>query len=141
MKIRVRNLVQKYGTANPFQLADELDLKIIHVPLPDHIRGMLARVLRRKYIILNDKLSYIGQKITICHEIGHSQLHNGYGYYLHADKAYYIPSRREREANEYAVHLLSYSSDIDAAQVIRFLNEKRPNPHEIHRLLSSLIDM
>ena len=141
MKLRVKSLVQKYGTANPFHLADKLDLKIIHASLPAHIRGMLAYVLKRKYIILNDSLSHIGQKITICHEIGHSQLHNGYGYYLHTDKSYYIPGRQEQEANEYAIHLLSYSSDIDAAQVMQFLNEKRPDPHEVHSILSQLIDM
>lgn len=140
IKLRVKNLVAKYGTANPFQLADALNLKIKYAPLPQHIRGFLVRVLRKKYIVLNEDLSYEAQKITLCHEIGHARLHTGYGYYLHADQSYYVPSRREREANEYAVHLLSYSSDIDTNMINHVIFEKNPNPREVHKFLSMMIE-
>ncbi|WP_196595911.1 ImmA/IrrE family metallo-endopeptidase [Pectinatus frisingensis] len=141
MKLRVKNLMNKYGTADPFELVDDLNIKIIHAPLPDHIRGFLVRVLRRKYIILNENLCYLAQKITVCHEIGHAQLHRGYGYYLHADQAYYVPSRREKEANEYAMHLLSHSSDIDGEYIARILNEKALDPGEVHGILGMFIKM
>ena len=51
---------------------------------------------------------------------------------------YYIPSKREREANEYAANLLSYSYDIDSDLVARIINDKRPAPKIIHRLLAEL---
>lgn len=137
--LRVKNFVNNYGTANPFQLAKDLNIKIVHVPLPSHIRGFLVRALRRKYIVLNDELSYEAQKITLCHELGHAKLHAGYGYYLHADQTYYIPCRREQEANEFAIHLLSYSSDIESDQIADLINTKRPNPREIHELLGRLM--
>ncbi len=139
-KLRVKNLVNKHGTSNPFDLAKALDLKIIYAPLPSNIRGFLARVLKRKYIILNDTLCYQAQKLTICHEIGHAQLHNGYGYYLHADNTYYVPSTREYEANKYAIHLLSYSNDINADLISEVINNKRPDPHLVHTILSTFME-
>jgi Zn-dependent peptidase ImmA (M78 family) len=139
IKLRVRNLVKKYGTSNPFHLSKDLNIKIIHAPLPHNIRGFLVRVLRCKYIILNDELCYEAQKITVCHEIGHARMHEGYGYYLHADRTYYVPCRREREANEYALHLLSYSSDMDCDAISRVIAEKQPEPHEVHRILGMMM--
>ena len=34
IKLRVKNLVNKYQTADPFALAKELDVNILYVPLP-----------------------------------------------------------------------------------------------------------
>ena len=139
IKLRVKNLVTKYNTANPFELAKELNIKIISLDLPDSIKGFLVRVLRRKYIILNNKLTYERQKIVLAHELGHARLHTAYGYYLHADMSYYVPSKREKEANEFAIHLLSYFSDLDANLISKIIKEKNPNPREVHRILSKLI--
>ena len=87
----------------------------------------------------------------LAHELGHARLHTKYGYYLHADMSYYVPSKREKEANEFAIHLLSYSSDLDANLINKVINgdkldssygqpgEKNPNPREVHRILSKLI--
>ena len=75
IKLRVKNLVNKYQTADPFALAKELDVNILYVPLPEKIRGILVRVLRKKTILLNDKLNYEAQKIVICHELGHVRMH------------------------------------------------------------------
>ena len=58
----MKNLVNKYQTADPFALAKVLDVNILYVPLPEKIRGILVRVLRKKTILLNDKLNYEAQK-------------------------------------------------------------------------------
>ena len=137
---RVKNFVDKYDTADPFRLAKELGIAIVRLPLPEDIRGFLVHVLRRKYIVLNESLCYTAEKITVCHELGHARLHAGYGYYLHPDSTYYIASKREREANEYAIHLLSYSTDIDGTAVARLIAEKHPDPREVHRLLGRFIE-
>ena len=81
-----------------------------------------------------------GEKVTVCHELGHARLHAGYGYYLHPDRAYYVRSRLEAEANEYAAHLLAYSTDIDSDQVTHIINQRRPDPREVHLLLGRFID-
>lgn len=137
---RVKNLINKYDTTNPFQLAKEIGISIIRLPLPEDIHGFLVHVLRRKYIVLNENLCYAAEKVTICHELGHARLHAGYGYYLHPDSTYYIASNREREANEYAIHLLSYSTDIDGSAIAHLIAEKRPDPREVHHILGRFID-
>ena len=141
IKVRVRHFVDKYGTANPFHLADDLGIKIVRLQLSDDIRGFLVHVLRRKYIVLNDHLCYEAEKITVCHELGHARLHAGYGYYLHPDSSYYVSCSREKEANEYAIHLLSYSSDIDSDDITRIITERQPDPREVHKILGKLIYM
>lgn len=140
IKVRVKNLVNKYRTGNPFQLASDLGITIVRLPLPDDIRGFLVHVLRRKYIVLSEDLCYAGQKVTVCHELGHARLHAGYGYYLHPDRAYYVRSRLEAEANEYAAHLLAYSTDIDSDEMARIINQRHPDPREVHFLLGRFID-
>lgn len=136
-KLRVKNLVNKHGTSSPFDLSK---VKIIYAPHPSNIRGFLACVLKRKYIILSDILWYQAQKLTICHEIGHAQLHKGYGYYFHADNTYYVPAKREFEANNYSIHLLSYSNDINVDLIIDVINDKHPDPHLVHTILSTFME-
>ena len=104
------------------------------------MRGFLVHVLRRKYIVLNEDLCYTGQKVTVCHELGHARLHAGYGYYLHPDRTYYVRNRLEAEANEYAAHLLTYSTDIDSDEITSIINQRRPDPREVHLLLGRFID-
>ena len=140
IKVRVKNLVKKYRTGAPFQLAGDLGITIVRLPLPDDMRGFLVNVLRRKYIVLNDDLCYAGQKVTVCHELGHARLHAGYGYYLHPDRTYYVSSSCEAEANEYAAHLLTYSTNMDGDEVTRIMSQRHPDPREIHFLLARFID-
>ena len=80
IKSRVRNLITKYGTADPRLLAADLGISIIETDLPKHIRGFFVKVLRRGCIILNQALPEAGKRIVLCHEIGHSRLHAGYGW-------------------------------------------------------------
>ena len=138
-KVRAKNLVKKSGTSNPFEIAYYLNINILQLKLPNTIRGFLVRVLRRKFIALNANLPYEAQKIVVCHELGHAILHKGYGYYLHADMSYYVPSRREKEANQFAIHLLSHSSDLDADLITKVILEKDPDPREVHKILSTLL--
>lgn len=99
----------------------------------------LVKPLRRKFILLNDDLTEESSKIVICHELGHARLHPGYGYYWHPSRNF-MPSKREREANEFAVHLLAYSSDIDSNLIAAIINEKRPDPKTVHRILTEIIN-
>ena len=55
-KVRARNLVRKYGTSNPFEIACYMNIDVLQLKLPDKIRGFLVRVLRRKFIEQNEKL-------------------------------------------------------------------------------------
>jgi len=139
LKIRVKNLVKKHGTANPSYIARNLGIRIFTAPLPDTVRGFLVRVLRRKFIFINENLSDFSQQVVLCHELGHARLHTGYGYYFHPDTTYYVASTHEREANEFAAHLLSYNHDIDGIALAAIIQEKRPDPKTVHKILSEFI--
>ncbi len=140
IKLRVANLVKKHGTSNPYLLADGLDISVFRIKLPMAIRGLLVKPLRRKIILLNEQLSDEAGKIVICHEIGHVRLHAGYGYHWHPDRAYFVPCRREREANLFAAHLISHSShDIDSNLVAEIISSKMPDPKLVHQILTELI--
>lgn len=143
IRLRVRNLVNKYGTADPFALAEELGVGILYLPLPDQIRGLLVRVLRKKTIIINSRLPYEAQKIVVCHELGHVRMHWHAGYFFQHEGIYYSPSRYECEANEFAIHLLDCSSEFvyDKDYILKVLERERPDPYEVHKIISALMEV
>lgn len=113
IRLRVANLVKKYDTAIPEQLASELGILIVQAPLPQFIRGHFTRPVRKKVITLNDKLDEREIPIVIAHELGHATMHGVSGYTFHADCINFVNARDEYEANLFALYLLSYSYDID----------------------------
>lgn len=137
--LRVRNLVKRHSTTNPFKIAKYENVDVIQWDLPNAIRGFLVRVLRRKIIFVNKNLSELQQLIVICHEIGHAKLHNGYGYYMHADMVYYVSSKREHEANEYALNLLLQSYDIDIPTATKMIQSVKSDPRIVHKMLCDLV--
>lgn len=139
IKLRVANLVKKHGTADPFKLARDLDIKILYTQLPGNIRGFLVRVLGKKTIILSIDLCYEAQKITVCHELGHARLHAGYGYFFSEESTYYASNACETEANQYAAYLLSHSSDISPELIDRYLSEKQPSVDELKQVLMQMM--
>ena len=54
MKLRVKKLVEKYNTSNPYILCEKLNIEIRYFYYKD-IKGFFRKVLRRKYIIINEK--------------------------------------------------------------------------------------
>lgn len=141
IKLRVKNLVRKMGTASPLQIADMMRIPIVYAELPKGIRGYLTRPLRRKVIVLNDKLDEREIPIVVAHELGHALMHRAAGTF-HADTANYCNARSEYEANLFALYLLSYCYDIDE----RLLQAAPRNRDvmtykEAHVLLCRCIDM
>lgn len=112
IKLRVRNLVSKADTANPFQIAHFLRIPIVYAELPSQIRGYITRPLRRKTIVLNDQLDENEAYVVVAHELGHALMHNTFNSF-HADTIYYCSARNEYEANLFALYLLSYGYDVD----------------------------
>ena len=106
IKRRVKNLVKKYNTRNPYELADYLKIEIRLTSLPLHIHGFHDHVLRRKFIVINSELEPYKQRQTCAHELGHALLHKGWGYYFMIEHTFFSPGRFEREANEFAWQLL-----------------------------------
>jgi Zn-dependent peptidase ImmA (M78 family) len=136
---RVKNLVKKHDTCNPYRIAAEKNIAIMAVPLEEKVRGFWRRVLKRKYIFVNDKLSETAQRIVVGHELGHILLHPHYRYFCMAGRTYFASARHEAEANDFAIRLLSYSYNIDPNEVVDLMRDNKPPSRIVHMILAELI--
>ena len=111
MKLRVKNLVEKYNTSNPYILCEKLNIEIRYFYYED-IKGFFRKVLRRKYIIINEKLDEYSQLVVLCHELGHAIYHSSKNKLLmKINFLNYVPEL-EKEANEFAAELMKYQNEV-----------------------------
>lgn len=121
LKLRAKNLVKKYGTSNPYAIAKELKFEVLFCDMPEKVNGMWRRILRRKYIFIDEKLDEWQKQAVLCHELGRFLLHKGYASYNMAGRTFFLCTRKENEANQFASILMNYHSDIDQKYIIDFL--------------------
>lgn len=115
-KKKVRSLVKKYKTRDPYTISKELGIIVKFKQLsPNSPKGIFKKVLRRKFIIINmtriiDKFDL---KIVLAHELGHAVRHcSNSAFFLH-DHTLYARGKFEREANEFAAELLIDENELD----------------------------
>ena len=112
IKLRVLNLIARHRTRNPFKLARLLNIEIVYEDLGE-VRGFFKKILRRKYIFINNKLSEFDQKLACAHELGHAVLHFSNRIQFLIDNTKLLrKSRIEDEANLFASWLLFPSDDV-----------------------------
>lgn len=121
--LRVRNLIKKAGSSDPYEIADYLNIKIKTVSMPRHTNGFWLRILRRNYICISDQLNDWQRKAVIGHELGHIMLHPQYKYFCLDSRTYFCSQRHENEADFFSVELCGYSMDIEENFVELFLKE------------------
>ena len=122
--LRIRNLVRRAGSSDPYSIASFLGIKIKAVDTPTHINGIWKRILRRTFIFVNERLPEWQQKAVLAHELGHIILHPKYNYFCLDSRTYFSSTRHENEADSFSVELLKYSCpDIDSKFVDSFLKE------------------
>lgn len=105
IKKRVCNLIKKYGTNDPFRLAEELGVLTVYADLCK-IQGYLYRK-RRRCIILNENLpDEVAERMVMAHELGHALLHKrGICYYI-GGITLNLKDMNEVEANRFAAELM-----------------------------------
>ncbi|GAW28550.1 ImmA/IrrE family metallo-endopeptidase [Carboxydocella sp. ULO1] len=119
IKTTVNSLVERYGTRDPFDLAERLGFTIIRFPFKK-IKGLIISFFGHKIIGLNSHLPEEMQRIVVAHELGHYHLHpQGIGYFFVINKTFFSNSKYEYQANQFAAELLleedrpSYGESID----------------------------
>ncbi len=115
-KEKVRSLVKKFETRDPFTIARGLGIIIKYKYLSDDCpKGMLKKMLRRRCIILNMNkiLNENELRVVMAHELGHAVLHNSDSAFFLHDHTFYARGRFEKEANSFAAELLIDTSIID----------------------------
>lgn len=101
-------LVKKMGTRDPYQIIDNLGIKVVPCNFTKQ-RGAYKVIMRNRFIFLNQNLSPIEKRIVLFHEIGHDTLHRQEAATLGGFQEFQIfnmsESRMEYEANVFAAEL------------------------------------
>lgn len=140
ISLRVKNLVKKYDTYNPYQLAKELHIDIYELDLPPSIRGFFIRPRRRKSIVINSNMSEAEKLVAVAHELGHARLHKGYGMLMKANLPYFRSTKRKTEANEFAACLLSYNHDVDVNMLQQIIKKQKTDAQYVHNYMTGAIE-
>lgn len=105
----IEKLARRFGTHDPFRIAEELGYTIICTPLVG-VRGFYQYLKRCPIIYLDSELDDSTAQFVCAHEIGHSILHRGNNRIFMDTRTFFVAGRYENEANCFAVNLL-YSDD------------------------------
>lgn len=107
----VESLVRKFGSRNPFKIAEELGIIIIRTPLTG-IRGFYQYIKRCRIIYLDSGLDEYTERFVCAHELGHAVLHRNHNRIFLDTCTSLKSSRYEREADRFAVDLLYDDDDL-----------------------------
>ncbi|WP_058303443.1 ImmA/IrrE family metallo-endopeptidase [Gorillibacterium timonense] len=99
-------LIRRYGTNNPFTLAEARKIPVLFEPLGATL-GYFSTYKRIPIIHINQKLDEEWQRFVCSHELGHGIIHPKINTPFLRSNTLYPIDRIEREANEFAVHLLT----------------------------------
>ncbi|MBR2432241.1 MAG: ImmA/IrrE family metallo-endopeptidase [Clostridia bacterium] len=111
---RSRRLIRKYGTRDPFVIAEKLGIEILYADELKRLKGMYRGIKRNRFIILNSLNSPTMNAIVCAHELGHDQLHREYAKTTPFQEfmLYDMASRREYEANIFAADLMLDDNEV-----------------------------
>ena len=101
----VAQVVKKYGTRSPYELADLMDIKITRFEL-GKIKGFYLYKYRIKQIALNCNLAPQDETFVLAHEIGHSIMHPQLNAPFLHEYTLFSTNKPEIEANKFAIELL-----------------------------------
>lgn len=110
-KCLANSLVQKYGTRDPFKIADALGYTIIYTPLVG-VRGFYQYIKRCHIIYMDNSLEDNVAGFVCAHELGHSFLHQGYNRIFMDTRTFMVTSRYETEADHFAADLIYDDYDL-----------------------------
>ncbi len=108
----VKQLIKKYGSADPFYICEKMGIITVDRDLPEHINGFTVTMEEIPFIILNTALNYFNRRITAAHELGHIILHGTTNTVQLSLNTSFCISKFEKEADCFAAHLLlAFESD------------------------------
>lgn len=106
LKEIVKELVKKYNTNSPYDIAAYKNINVINWDLHEEIRGFYKYDRRNKYIVINNNLNQEMQRVVCAHELGHAILHSRHNTPLMRKNTFLSISKIEIEANTFAAELL-----------------------------------
>lgn len=123
----VNGLIEAYGTTNPFDLCDNLGIKIMRSYLGQEIKGFFQRTQNGYEVLhLNTELDPNEEKYICAHELGHAILHVDLSLKFFIENSLQIKNKYEIQADEFAAELLindldtPYIKDMSTEQLSRY---------------------
>ena len=103
---KVKSIIRRFKTLDPFELANCMDILVLDVPLPKDTGGFFQHYKRIKIIYLNEDLNEYERKIVLAHEIAHSILHPNLNRIFLDNHTHFSGDRFENEANLLASYMI-----------------------------------
>lgn len=121
----VRELVHTYDTCNPIDIARCKGIQIEY-DIYEETKGYFVKVIKYKYIVVNQRLNEFLALFVIAHELCHALIHHENNHVMKYEKGIYHTESHdtfisndmyEREANFFAILLLhsylrAYENDL-----------------------------
>lgn len=106
-------MVKKYDTRDPFEIAASMNIEVLFTDL-GKLKGFYKRDGHNRFIVINENINELLQKIVCAHELGHDQLHRhlATNYTLQEFMIYDMKSLPEYEANLFAAEILLDDEDV-----------------------------
>lgn len=127
-------LVRRFKTNDPFVIARGLNINIRFANFEDGTRGLYYRVLRRRFIVIHDRLDESWQRFVCAHELGHDRLHPGLSRFWLDEHSCFNPGKYERQANRFAVTLLTSGDMLQPGESLMDLLRRNGIPEEMTQL-------
>jgi Zn-dependent peptidase ImmA (M78 family) len=106
IKCKTNEIIKKYKTNNPFEIADLLGINVKTFDFPTEVKGIYQYEKKNKFIYLNRQLSY-HEKMYVCgHELGHAVLHTKINCTFLKQYTLFNVNKFEHEANQFCSYLL-----------------------------------
>lgn len=108
---KAKRLIRYYermvGSRDPVKIAEYANIRIAILPL-GAIAGNYKLIKRKRWIFVNDNIPTDSPmfKVVVAHELGHALLHRKENCAFIKNKTLLLTSGIEREANQFAAHLL-----------------------------------
>ena len=99
-------LVKKFGTRDPFKIAEGLGIKVMFVDDLKNLKGVYRVIKRNRWIFINSNLPERMQRIVCAHELGHMFLHKNSNALFMDTRTHFVKTKYENEANTFAAELL-----------------------------------
>ena len=108
---KAKRLIRYYerliGSRDPVKIAEYANIRIAIFPLGE-IAGNYKLIKRKRWIFINDNIPADSPifRVVLAHELGHALLHRKENCAFIKNRTLLLTSGIEREANEFAAHLL-----------------------------------
>lgn len=131
---RLKKEIKKHKTNNPFEIAENKKIIIRYLPLGNTL-GFYMKNARHQVITLNSDMSEHLRLFVCAHELGHAILHRDENTpFLHKNTLF-SKAKIEREANEFAVHLLLHDKNFEDYETKFDILRENGIPYEMERFL------